>query len=122
MLKTEKSRTGCLLQPVHCSRGRGIRRIAGEAGPYGSFLNANRFQSVGIDSQKLQDGRRYLLSRHRSLYLASVNVRVRDDQADVGVAEAETAVLGVLFRRGGVYRAVHRLHDDVGRTAIRRRV
>src|SRR6266851_2455070 len=36
--------------------------------------------------------------------------------------EAEPAVLSVLFRRGGVDGAVYRLHDDIGRAAVGRRV
>src|ERR1700674_5623630 len=51
---------------------------------------------------------------------AGTQIRVGDDETDVGVTEAETAVLGVLFRRGCVNRTVNRLHENVGCAAVLR--
>ena len=51
-----------------------------------------------------------------------MQVWVRDDEADIGIGKAQTAVLGVLFRRRGVDCAVYRLHDNVRGSAILSRV
>ncbi len=48
--------------------------------------------------------------------------RVRDDQPDVGITEAESSVLGVFLTRAGVDSAVLGLHDDIGRSAVVQRV
>src|SRR4029077_20145576 len=73
---------------------------------------------VGVDAQRLQDRRSNLGGGHWCLDRARMQDGVRDDKADIGVAKAKTAVLGVFLGRPGIDRAVDRPHDDVGRATI----
>ena len=89
-----------------------------QARQYIGFLDFNRLQGLRIKSQGLQYCRRDLRGCHRSLHHAGVQLRVRDDQANVSVAETETAVLGIFLFRAGVDGAIYRLHDDIGCAAV----
>src|SRR5439155_2811190 len=60
----------------------------GEAGQ----ADFNRFQGVRIESQGLQYCRCYLRGCRRGLHDAGVQLRARNNQADIGVSEAETTV------------------------------
>src|ERR1700732_3095928 len=73
----------------------------------GAF-DAHRIQPPRVDPQGVQNARCNLRAQHQRLDGLRRHVRVRDDQSDIGVTEAEAAVLGVLLSRG-------RLHD----TALR---
>src|SRR6266700_3319752 len=59
------------------------------------FLNSVEFARV--DAQRLQDGRSNLRSGHWSLHGAHVHARIRHDEAHVGVAKAESSVLGIFL-------------------------
>ena len=50
------------------------------------------------------------------------NPWIRDNQANVGVTEAEPTVFLILLCRRGIDRAVNRLDDDVGSAAVFGRV
>src|SRR5215472_10139854 len=75
-----------------------------------------------VQAERLEDGRRYLRRGHRSLHHPGAKARVRDNQSNIRVAEAETAMLGDFLRRTRVDRAVDGLYDDVGRGRIFRRI
>ena len=64
-----------------------------------------------------EDRRRDLLVLDLVVDRAALDVRVGDDQQNVGVIVAEAAMLGDLFRAAAVDRAMERLDDDVGRAA-----
>jgi hypothetical protein len=81
--------------------------------PYGIEL-------LRVEPERLVDSRGYLRGGDRRLDRAGTQIRVGDDETDVGVTEAETAVLGVLSRRGCVNRTVNRLHENVGCAAVLR--
>src|SRR6267378_3108610 len=80
----------------------------------GCAFIANGAKFARVDAQRLQYGRSNLRSGHGCLDRAGVEFRIRDDQPDVGVAEAESTVFGIFLGRMCVGRAVNRLHQDIG--------
>src|SRR5262245_25374551 len=60
-------------------------------------LDAHGLQRMGVESQRFEDRRRDLRGCYRRLDCACTQMRMRDDQANVGVAEAESAVFRILL-------------------------
>lgn len=82
------------------------------------LLDADCLKGSGIDAQALQDCWRHLRGGHRRLHDMCSQSWIRDNQADTGVTETESAVLGVLLPGTGVDCSVLRLNDQVGDTAV----
>ena len=62
-----------------------------QAGQRRGFLNANRSQRLGVNSQRMKNRRRDLRGCHRSSDHATVQTRPRHDQSNVGIAITEAA-------------------------------
>ena len=71
--------------------------IAEEERQDGCAFFANSVEFARVDAQCLKDGSGNLGGGHRCLDRASVELRIRDDQPDIGVAEAETTVFGIFL-------------------------
>src|SRR5258708_496865 len=67
-------------------------------------------KSARIKAQRFQDCRRDLRRGNWGLHHFGTETRVRNNEANVGVTETETAVLGVFLGRTRVGRAVNRLY------------
>src|SRR5581483_5832578 len=83
-------------------------------------LAAHRLEFVRIETQRLENGRRDLPVRDALADISGVELRIGDDEQDVGVILGETAVFGDLLAALAVDRAGDRLDDDIRRTAGRR--
>src|SRR5271165_2116397 len=76
----------------------------------------------GIDSQRFQNRSGDLRGSHRALDVLAVEIGIRDNQPDVGVAEAKSSVFRILSLGPGINRAVNGLHEDIGRRGILGRI
>src|SRR4029077_16072158 len=87
-----------------------------------SLLRLYRLQGTRTNAESVQNTGCDLRGGDESLQHTGLERRVGDDQSNVGIAVAESAVLGIL--RGGVSvsGAIRRLHNDVGGAAIYRRI
>src|SRR5438874_9297662 len=99
LLKRLSAKTGSFALPVPTTPEKSglLFNRERQSRQYIGFLDLNRLQGLRIKSQGLQYRRRHLRGCHRSLHHAGVQLRVRDDQADIAVSKAETTVLGIFL-------------------------
>jgi len=89
---------------------------------YLDALILNRLQLVRIDMERLENRRGNLRGGHRALDGPAGYAGFGDDQPDIGVAEAKSAVFRVLLARRGIYftRCSFRFLRTVGTSASSR--
>jgi hypothetical protein len=69
--------------------------LKGQAGQMFGSLDLHRPKAPGIEAESMQDARSQLRSSHRRFHHADPQSGVRTDQAHVGRAEAEAAMLRI---------------------------
>ena len=108
--------TGCRAQPVVVFHYPSLRwrgeegQILREGGEHLSFLCLYRLQGARTYAESVQNTGRNLRGRDGSLQYRRFERRVGNDEADVGIAVAETAVLLILRGGVGVGGSILRLH------------
>src|SRR6266568_6716318 len=113
---------GALLFWPACERQLIPAVAAKEERQNGGVLFLYGLKSARIDAQRFQDRRRDLRCGNRSLHHFGTQARVRDDEPHVGVAKAESSVLGIFLGRTRVGRPIDRLHQDIGRGVVGQRI
>src|ERR1700686_5869801 len=115
----DDGKTGCRAQPVlRLFANSAQKPLLGQSGQPLSILDLYRLQRTRTDSEGVQNTGCNLRGRDESLQHTGLERRVGNDQPNVRIAVAESAVLGVLRSRGGVSGPVRRFHNDVGSAAI----
>src|SRR5712692_2912325 len=82
------------------------------------MLDAHGTQRLSLKTQRFQNSRCNLRSCYRCLDYSFRKARIRDDQADVGIPDTETAVFGIFLLRSRVDRAVLGLDEQVWRAIV----
>jgi len=99
------------------SCGRSLISIE-QAWQHGRAFDAHRVQVLRIDAEGSQDRRGDLRGEHRSFDRRALQSWVGNDEPNVDIPETCAALFGIFLARPGVDRAIDRLHEDVGSSAI----
>ena len=95
-----------------------IAAMVPHAGQHRRVLDTHGIERLGFDLERLQDGRRDLRGVDRGFQCDAGKARIGNNQPDIGVAETESTVLGILLARCRIDGAVDRLHEDIRRAAV----
>src|ERR1700758_3357913 len=89
---------------------------------YARALSPHRIQGPRINTQGPEDGRCYLGRAHLGFYGLAVEIRMGEQQHNVGIVMGKTTVLSLLFVAAEVRNSDVRGHDDVRRAWVLGRV